>query len=224
MTARWRTLPDERMELYSPIGLKPIDEFTGRAAIGTIRYLLDILESPGVWRETDTKPVVTWGGVVTYPRLERCAEPGGQPRKYRVRVEAEFYRPFYRATADGIEFDAYSYSNTTPPQNLNQIRVSQPKSLILTPLPQYPFPGHVPVLRGAVNDAAGKPVGDVTVSEGTRERVVTDARGVFALPLRWVGSNAQVNIDATDQRKGRSGSITIQLPQDLATSHTISIS
>lgn len=223
MTISWHTLPDERMELYSPIGLRPIDEITGRVPIGWIRPYLDVSDGAGGWRKTDIQAVVTPGGVITYPGLERRSDPAGQPRKYRVRIEAEVYLPLYRAMQDAVEFDAFPYNDTNPPQNFAQIRTTQPQDLILTPLPHYQFPGHIPLLRGEVRDAAGAAVPDVMVTEGTRERVVTDSRGTFALPLRWVAANTQTTIDATDQRTGRTGSITIQFPQDLRTSQTITI-
>ena len=74
-----------------------------------------------------------------------------------------------------------------------------------------------------MQDTAGGTVPDVLVTEGTRERVVTDSRGTFALPLRWVASGTTLVVDATDQRNGRIGTITINFPQDLRTSQTITI-
>jgi hypothetical protein len=220
----WRTQPDERARLHSPIGLRLIDEITGRAPVGWVRTLLDASDGAGGWRDTDLQAVISPAGVVTYPALERRAEVLGQPaRKYRVRIEAQFYVPLFRATQDAVEFDAFPYNHVTPPQNLSQIAATQPQDVVLTPAPHYRFPSHIRLLRGEVVDGAGVPVPDVLVTEGTRERVLTDSRGTFALPLRWVASGATPVIDATDQRNGRTGTITINFPQDLRTSQTITI-
>jgi hypothetical protein len=93
----------------------------------------------------------------------------------------------------------------------------------LLPAPNYPFASHIPVLRGVVVDAAGNPVPNAYVTQGSNERALTDARGTFALPLRWVQANTAVPIDATDQRTGRSGSISIQIPGALNSSQKIPI-
>jgi hypothetical protein len=218
---RWRTLSDERTELYSPIGLRVVDEITGEGPIGWIRSYLEASDGAGGWRKTDVPAVFTLSGVITYPALERSADPLLPPRRYRVRVEAEFYLPLYRATRDAVEFDAFPYDDLHPPQNFSQIKATQPRNLILTPQPHYPFPGHIPVVRGIVKDPAGVSVSDATVSQGGKERVLTDSGGHFALPLRWAATNTQVIIDATDQRSNLAGSITIQFPQDLKKSQTI---
>jgi hypothetical protein len=156
-----------------------------------------------------------------YPGLERRAEVVGQPpRRYRVRLAAEFYVPLYRATLDGIEFDAFPYNDTHPPQ----VIASLPQDVKLAPAPNYPFPPHIPVLRGVVLDqASGAPATDVEVMVTNVELVLTDRRGRFALPLRFTPMNAPVPIDAMDQRTGKTGTITITLPAALGQSQTITI-
>lgn len=218
---RWHTLGDERMALYSPIGLKPVDRVTGGAPIGWLHVYLEVDDGTGGWRRRDVEAVMSPGSVISYPGLGRRAAPGGAMRRHRVRVETQFYVPLYRATQDAIEFDVFPYDDVDPPQNLAAIRAHQPSELVLAPSPQYAFSSHVPVLRGLVRDAAGAAVPDVLVADGTREQAVTDARGAFALPLRWARSNPAPVIKATDQRGGRAGSVTIQFPQDLRTSQTI---
>jgi hypothetical protein len=78
------------------------------------------------------------------------------------------------------------------------------------------------VLRGVVKDQAGGAVADAYVSDGIRERTLTDASGCFGLPLRWAAPGAPTPIDASD-RAGRVGTITIAVPADLGHSHTIPI-
>jgi hypothetical protein len=217
----WNTLPGERTELYSPIGLRPVDEMTGLAPIGRVRPFLDVADGAGGWQRTDIKAVVTLSGVITYPRLElRSIVTGASPRHYRILISADFYRPLYPTAAAGIEFDAYPYNHSNPPQTI----VSQIQDLFLTPATNYPFPSHISILRGIVIDAAGKKVSDALVTQGAKERVLTDDQGAFALPLRWVPKNVPVSINASDQRTSRTGSINITVPADLGKNGTITIS
>jgi len=158
--------------------------------------------------------------VAQAPGLERHADVTGlQPRRYRVRIVAEFYVPLYRGNSEGIEFDAFPNNDTHPPPQV--VRLAQ--DTFLTPAPNYPFPGHISVLRGVVTDPADEPVPDAVVTQGVRERVVTDAAGSFALPLRWARQNVQIPVDGADNRTGRLGSINVQLPDALKTSQTIQI-
>jgi hypothetical protein len=99
----WRTSPSERFELYSPVGLRLIDDFTGRPPIGWIRAQLEISDGGGGWRSAEIKEKRTSGGVLIYPGLERRAEVvGAPPRLYRVGLSAEFYLPLYRLNSEGI--------------------------------------------------------------------------------------------------------------------------
>ena len=220
MTA-WRLVPEERLELYSPIGLRLLDELTGAAPAGAVHAFLDRGDSPNVWISTDIKPVRTPGGVVAYPGLGRTSQPAGKPPvNYRVRLEADYYIPLYRATAGGIPFAAYPYNDSLPPQ----VITGQPPDALLAPAPNYPFPSHVPVVRGKVVDQSNTEVSDVLVMWANQERVITSERGVFALPLRLAANNTPITIDAIDQRTGRSGNVTITPPADLRKSWTITIS
>src|SRR5438105_2912627 len=115
---RHRSLPGELTELYSPIGLLPVDAFTGGAPMGKVSAFLDLQDDNGNWRETGIKEVRTPGGVIAYPGLERRGEVAGKPsRHYRVRIEAELYQPLYLMSEDAIEFDAFPYNDTNPPGN-----------------------------------------------------------------------------------------------------------
>jgi hypothetical protein len=207
--------------LYSPVGLRLVDELTGGAPLGNVRETLDVLEPNGSWRQTDIQEVRTPSAVVAYPGLERHSNVTGlKPRQYRVRLAAELYVPFYRANSNGIPFTAYPYNETNPPA----VIVGMATDTLLLPAPNYPFVTHIPVLRGLVIDPAKKPVPDAYVTQSNNERALTDSRGTFALPLRWAQLNVRISIDATDQRTGRHGSIRIQLPDSLRQSQTIPIS
>jgi hypothetical protein len=214
-------LPGEGSELYSPIGLRLIDELTGAAPIGWTRAALDIKDG-ATWRETDIACARTPGSVIAYPGLERRAEVVGvPPRRYRVRISTEFYRPLYLLTQDGIEFDAPPYNDTNPPSPIAML----PWDVKLAPAPNYPFPAHVAVLRGIVIDAiAGMPVTDAEVMVLNLDRVLTGDDGLFALPLRFTPLNVSLPIDATDLRTLRTGTTTVTLPGALGLSQTITIS
>jgi hypothetical protein len=217
----WATVSIDLTHLYSPVGLRLVDELTGGAPLGNVRATLDVLEPNGSWRQTDIQEVRTPSAVVTYPGLERHANVTGlKPRQYRVRLAAELYVPFYRANSNGIPFTAYPYNETNPPA----VIVGMATDTLLLPAPNYPFVTHIPVLRGLVIDPAKKPVPDAYVTQSNNERALTDSRGTFALPLRWAQLNIRISIDATDQRTGRHGSIRIQLPDSLRQSQTIPIS
>lgn len=218
---QWQVLPEERSELFTPIGLRLLDDFSGKGPLGGVQAILDAEESPGVWRETDVQAVTSDSGFLIYPGLERRSEVVGVPaRRYRVRLDCRFYRGHYQANADGIEFDAHPYNDSHPPA----VTAGGPQDTFLLPAATYPFPNHVRVLHGTVTDNLGVPVADVLVTEGVRERVLSDERGSFSLPLRWVAQSTTITIDALDQRTAKTGSVNVTLPGGLATSHTIVIS
>lgn len=220
MTTWATTDPTEGLILYSPVGLRLLDELTSEAPLGSVQVILEILDPNATWRKTDILEARTPSGVIAYPGLERHQDITGlQPQQYRVKLSADYYIPYYQGTGDGIEFTADPYSDTQPPANVVVISTDTP----LLPASNYPFASYIPVLRGVVVDAANNPVPNVFVTQGNLERVLTDSRGTFALPLRWVALNTPVTIDANDQRTNRTGQIQIQLPASLGTNQTISI-
>jgi hypothetical protein len=242
-------LPGEVVDLYSPIGLLPVDAFTGGAPIGSLSAFLDAPDADGIWHSTGIKEVRTPGGVIAYPSLARSAEVPGQPRRYRVRIEAQFYQPLYLKDSDAIEFDAFPYNDANPPEDYPKKREDFPDYLkkvlmkvMLTPAPNYPFPNHIFVLRGAVIDKqTTEPVVWAEVFWGNKEntlttgppddiddqkRVLTVTKGVFALPLRITKKEqleTEQTIDAFDRRTERKGEIQISIPQDMGRNQVIPI-
>jgi hypothetical protein len=219
----WLTVPFEISLTYSPIGLRLLDEFTNEPPLGKTSAYLDIRDVNGAWHQTDIPATKTPNSIVSYPGLGRTSDVTSiASRHYRVRISAELYIPHYQSTKDGIEFDAPSYNDANPLPDPQIDHV--PEDLFLTPAPNYPFQGHVPVLRGIVIDPTNKPVPNALVSQSNKERVVTDSRGIFALPLRWVPPNTATPIDAVDSRTGHLGTKPVTLPGDLAKNFTIPIS
>lgn len=220
----WQLLPADQTVTYSPIGLRVRDDFTGRGPVGQVSAALDRRDGTD-WIATDIAGVWGPGFTLRYPGLGRQRQVVGlAPGRYRVRIAAEHYVPVYRSTVDGIEFDVHPYNDSNPPAVVAPNAVD----VALTPAPTYPFPGHVAVLRGVVVDAtAGNaPVADAEVTEGTRELTVTDGRGRFALPLRWVSAGAMTPIDAVYRRStpNLTGTLVVTLPAALGGSQTVAIS
>jgi len=211
----WTQTVEEAMELYSPIGLRLIDELTGGPPIGRIEVYLDVKTPAGTWAPTGASPVITPRGIVSYPGLERHANVTGLgSRRYRVRLKPEFYIPFYRASADGIEIDAFPYNDTKPPATIKKL----PDDTLLTPAPNYPFQPHIPILHGVVVDAVGDKVPDAFVNRALVDRVITDWRGTFSLPLPRTKRNVNFVVDAANQRNGQMGVTgNLQLPGALST-------
>jgi len=221
----WRLQPGERSELYSPVGLRLLDDLTGERPIGRVEAFLDVREGTA-WRPTGIQAVRTPGGVVAYPGLERRADASGPARHYRVRIAADFYRPVYPLPPyDGFEFDAFPWNDTNPPRTITRL----PRDEKLAPAPGYPFPPFVPVLRGRIVDAASQAlVADADVTfvlppATVLSRGLSAERGEFALSLQLAEIGKSLRIEALHRPTGRKGHIDVTLPGDLGKSQTISI-
>ena len=220
----WRRLDNERLATTSPIGLRLVDEFRAAPPVGAVRARLEIDDGGGSFRLLDIPAVMTPSSVLIYPGLGRAHDPANAPtRHYRVTLDADLYLPLYTATPlpvgtpDGLEFDAPPFDDVTPP--------AQPAVFVevaLLPAPNYPFESHYPVIHGIVEDLAGVRVPHALVTRGGQERVLTDARGTFSLPLRW--AQGPTTIDATDDA-ARTGSISVDVndPNQRDRNQTITI-
>jgi hypothetical protein len=216
----WAPIAGERRMLYSPVALHLVDDLTGAAPAGIVRAELDEQDTSGEWHLSTRRAVRSPGDVLLYPGLGRSSKAVLQPvRRCRVRLMSNWYLPEYLAGDDGIAFDVHPYDDQNPPAVIPQ----QPDEVFLLPSTAYPFPSHIRVLRGIVIDGAGAPVSFVEVSEGLRERALTDTRGAFALPLRWPALIDVIPILAVDNRTGRNGQINVALPGDLSQGNTIII-
>lgn len=229
-----RPLPGESVEMYSPIGLKPIDTFTGKAPLGRLRVILDLQDELGQWRETDIKETRTPGDVIAFPALGRSAFTTVPERKYRVRIEAEYYMPFYTktipgGTIDGIEFKVFPYNDAIPPKIYPKDSAGIPylsqvfRELLLVPAPNYPFPAQIMVLRGRVVNNLNQPIVGATVSWRVTEATLSaggDVKlpgatahksGEFCLPIRPTHADHLTmpqEIDAFDPRSNKSTKLT----------------
>jgi hypothetical protein len=215
----WRALPDERWELYSPIGIELVDDLTGKPPIGAVRVHLDRAEGAG-WIPTTIRAVFTPSGLVAYPGLGRTREPADQPvRRYRARVEAELYRPRYAPSEDGVIFDVHPYNDANKPADAGTV-----KRLPLAPAPHYPFPLHLRLLHGVVVvESNGKPVVDALVEAPGAKSVLSNELGAFSLPLTQAKAAGTIDVIAT-ARDGAVGRARATLPDALGKCLTLLIS
>jgi hypothetical protein len=209
--------------------LEPVDTLTGGRPLVPLTVALQRRLGQD-WVGTDIRPTTTPSGVVAYPKLGRTVSPFTAPvQRFRAVFEADGYLPLYRVTADGVEFDAYPYNDTNPPQ-----QQAARTAVELAPSVTYPFPPEVPVLYGQVTTATGVRVADALVEavvgnggmpRPRTERTMTDRRGAFALPLRWARTDVDTTVVATFSRTGvpMVGAVAIRAPGGLRTSHTIQI-
>ena len=217
LTAPWRDSSTDRTSLISPIGLQIVDDLTGGDPLGSVTCALSVQDAPGQWRPVEVRTGRSAGGIMIFPGLGRSHDPAAQPvRHYRAVITAEFYRPYYAVTQDGFEFDIHPYSDVQPPAQSPGLQ-----RVVLVPATNYPFQPHLRVLRGQVRNGAG-PVANAEVFV-TRDRVLSDDGGGYALPLRYEPNNTAVAIDAVDHRTNQNGQIHVTLPADLGSSKVIVI-
>jgi len=224
----------EHSTLYAGLGVQLVDEFESvpsqgleALAIGWVAIDLEI-DDGGVWRAIDRVPTRTASGVLWFPYLERTADArGGQPRKYRVRVAAQFYTPRYQFDAEGVELEVAPYDDVNPPAFVPAMA----QRIGLLPAATYPYANQIPVLRGEVVDPAGAPIVNALVSWSDAvlqtDAVLSDADGEFNLPMRRAPRDLPIDIHAErppPPAGGRSGTTIIRIPQDLSSFHTIQIS
>jgi hypothetical protein len=221
----WQLATDERSVRFSPAWFRLVDELTGLAPFERVHVRVDQRDVTG-WRSIDVPTIVTAAGMVAFPGLERRRETAGvAPGHYRLKVDAEFYRPLYREQADGVTFEAAPHNDEVQPPAPSRT------DLFLLPSVTYPYSAHIRTLRGIVQDQSGAPVEDGLVSTqaqiGLRtrlDRTLTDGRGAFALPLRWVALGSTASVSCIDRRRQRGATITVNFPDDVGQNRLITIS
>jgi hypothetical protein len=180
------------------VGL-PVDSFTGRPPAGTMTYELLVVQMVGgqpVREPTRFNPFVTGRGVVTFPALEESPAATGQP--FVLLVDPGEVRARY-PTPGTPGFD-FAFPG---PGGLRRV------SIDLRPGPAYPYPRHVPVVRGLVR-LAGEPVPDVVVSAGN-DTALSDASGRFSLGVRVFTDGQPLTVQA-DDGLGHTGVATEVVP------------
>lgn len=209
----WRRLGAAHF-LYAPIALRLVDDFSGGAPFARIGTALERKDGPR-WIATDIEAVRTVSGIFAYPGLGRTPNPLVAPvERYRVRLTDEeerlYYRPAYRFTVDGLEFDVSPWNDAQPPA----VTPDRPDVAFLYPGTNYPFPRAVPVLRGRAIDTSGVPLADARIATDT-DHVLSDERGAFSLPVRLAAPAMSIMVVAEHSRTGVDVSVTVPLPGGL---------
>jgi hypothetical protein len=213
-------LGDLRALVLPTVALRLRDDFSGHPPRGRVEIRLE-QELDGAWEVTEQQVARTPSGVVYFPKLGRSATPRTEPnRRYRVRVGWPLGRPLYSSAGGypseqaGVVFEVEAWNRYRRPTS-----APPPHPVALLPGPNYPFPAHVPVLRGTIRDGAGDPVADALVEFGAQERVLSDDHGRFALPLRGA-TPGSVTLDVRDLL-GRATTHTLAVPDELELEHDI---
>jgi hypothetical protein len=226
VTPRFREL--ESSALHAGLGVRLVDDHTGRSAIGWITVELDI-DDAGVWRNVERPSATTDAGVIWFPWLEHYRDARGLPaRKYRVRVAAASYVPLYSYDSEGIEVLVEPYDDYNAPAAL-----PDPIAVTLLPLASYPFLPELQLTRGIVRDAANAPVEGALVEWQhpalVTDRVLTDQDGEYVLPLRRAPATDPAAlppvppITVRAKRGALLGSVAVQIAAGLSSFQTIQI-
>jgi hypothetical protein len=211
MTVTWVPVPDASRLQITPVGLRLVDDFTGRSPSSSISVTLEAAAGAG-WRRVDHPATLTPSGWVAFLGLGRTTDPVGKPVvRHRASVQASGMVPLYGPSPDveRVEFDVHPFDDRNPPA-ISAVALD----VFLLPATDYAFPAEVLIARGRVVDAASVPVARALVTHVNLERVLTDDRGEFALPLRWAAKGTTVQIDAADGA-GHVGSASAAIPGGL---------
>lgn len=218
MTA-WRVIPADRKVDFCPVALDLRDEFTGESILVPATLTLEVQHGTA-WIAARNAPIRSPSGLYLFTGLGRSADPAALPQfRVRVTVTAPGYRPLYRLTDDALEFDVGTYSDQVPPA-LSPI---MPQLVLMLPSAGYRYAGHIRTIKGRVLDGGGDPVADAEVSADGVERVMTDASGGFAVPLRWQDPTAVVAVSVQHPRSGLGAAANFNLPADLRGNHDLVI-
>ena len=225
-------LPLERTTLSSPAWFVPFDEFARRVRATGVSVLLDRF-ADGVWVPQDTEAVRTPSAAIAYPGLGARA---ATEQRHRARFAAAGYQPLYPADGEPFSADANGIEFVVSPAST---AAAEPRLVRLLPAVSFPYPPGTRTVRGVVLDALTRaPVVNALVeARGAtnadfvpwHERTLSGAEGAFRLALRWEGQKAgETSVEETfhleaTERPGRSGALTVRLPQDGETRHVIEI-
>jgi hypothetical protein len=201
--------------LWSGAAAWLVDDHDPELPVTAATVSIEIADGTG-WRKLDRAPVVTAFGTYAFPKLEKRGDARNVPsRKYRLSVYAPGYTPYYRFDRDGVVIDVYPYDDDRPPA----VPPTRPEIIPLYPAADYPFGASAPLIYGTVLDNTGAPAPFVLV-ECNNDRVLSDARGAFVLPLGRSPAGPIV-VDATDRNGNAATPLPVTVPQGLGKHYTI---
>lgn len=194
----------------SPVWLRLVDTYTGRAPAGPLEVLLERRDGAG-WAPLDHAYQLTGNGDLGFLDLAR----GHQGETGALDVRMHLTCPgSVTVTGSGqpfVEITVPTWSESAPPSPAAQ-------EVRFQPGPAYRFGPGVPLLAGRVVDATGGPLDRVrlSVTETIRghpvvERAMTDPGGWFRLPLRHSSGSTQVVAALSPVTR----TVTVTIPDDL---------
>lgn len=211
-------LRTESRLIASPAWLRLVDTFTGRCPAGPIDVRVEQRVGTG-WRPIAAPHQLSPAGDLSFVDLGRGRPGQSGSLDVRVWVTSPGTVTDGPAGEPFVEVTVPIWTPAAPP-------TPAPQDVSFVPAPTYRFTGGVPVLAGRVVDAAGDPVdrARIEVTETVRgspvvEQAMTAAGGWFRLALRW--SSGSTTVTAT--HRARSGGATITVPDDLATTVTVTL-
>jgi hypothetical protein len=150
------------------LAVLPIDGFTGALVPNGVKASI---------KDMVVRPVVNASGMLVFLNL---LDPPDMPNPPSLEVEID--------GRDAGFFGPMTRSFTPPAPNDPAAEKKRRLELVLTPRPDYPYPGGTTLIRGVVVRGAD-PVAGATVSttpdqSGAPFEALTDERGAFALALR----------------------------------------
>lgn len=200
----------ERIVAASPLRVRLVDNFTGRAPDGPIELSL-ARRAGATWLPVGLPHLLKADGELAFAGLGRV-RTGRSGEQFDLRITAAV--PRMVAEPDALVLTVTTWTPDAPPP------LPQAREIRCHPGPDYRFRNGVPLVAGRVLDAAGDPVARaaVTATETVlgapvTEEVRTGGDGWFRLPLRW--SSGLTQVDAT--RDGATGSATVNVPGGLGT-------
>lgn len=171
---RFTPYPEERSALHAQVAVQLRDEFTGQQPQGRIDVCVLEAETE---REVDVRPRVSSMGIWSFPGLGNYVS---RETEFSVRIDCEYY--------DSLEVKKFT---VIPYRNDEGLSVGHDpgfRTIRLRPNQKYPYPTHVPTIRGRVWDSNDVPAVGVSVDYGIAEFTKTDEDGFFALPIRWLAA------------------------------------
>ena len=148
-------LPSERTVLYSQIGLRLVDEFTGGPLLHPRRLRSSASRTaPATGSRSSSSPFPRRPATCCIPGS--AAAPTSSSHRWcaiACSSTSDFYRPEYLRTADALEFDIHPYDDSQPPAVLSNL----PHTVLMLPSVTYPYAAFVRTVRGRTLDVNRRP-------------------------------------------------------------------
>jgi hypothetical protein len=211
----------DRIIAASPVWIRLVDTFRDGPPVGATTVTVERRDGAR-WLTVDVPYELKPRGDLAFLNLGRVRRgDAGTQIDFRVTVAVA---GGITETANGSASEVLTvttWSADAPPAT------PPPQEIRCYPAPDYPFSPGIPLVNGTVQDANGDAVGrarvrvtETILGKTLIEEVRTNDSGWFRLPLRWSSGATQIDAD----RAGATGSQTINVPADLGSVVSITIS